>query len=129
MPECKKIKRPKRILCIGDLDSLIKLHTRAISAPAYGNVDFDEGFNDPPDTWAMVTTVKGKTFFDGAETETPITHEIGIRFDSTVTAETWITLNNERLDILNVEDLDGRQEWMWLQCTDRGDVAKDATKA
>lgn len=122
MPSCQPIKRKRRNVCIGDLDSLVTLENRSIQAPEFDTVDFDESFTAPnPAVWALVETVRGKTFFDGANTELDITHWIYINFDSTVTAETWVKLEDgRRMDILRVEDLDERSDFMLLHCTDKG---------
>lgn len=129
MSRCIRIKRKNRKVCLGDLDSLITLENRAIQAPDFDTVDFDEEFTSPnPPVSAMMQTVNGKTFFDGVSTETDITDWIYIRFDVTVTAETWVKLDDgSRLDILRVEDLDRRSEFMLLHCTDRG--KKEGSKA
>lgn len=129
MSKCQFIRRKNRKVCIGDLDTLITLENRAIQAPDFDTVDFNEEFTAPnPPVFAMLQTVSGKTFFDGVSTELDITDWIYIRFDVTVTAETWVKLDDgSRLDILRVEDLDRRSEFMRLHCTDRGD--KEASKA
>ncbi len=129
MSKCKFIKRKRRNICIGDLDTLITLENRNIQAPDFNTVDFDEVFTEAvPDVWAMIETVRGKTFFDGVNTEKEITHLIYIMFDSTVTAETWVKFSDgRRLDILDVENLDERSDFMLLHCQDLG--TKEAGKA
>lgn len=129
MPRCISIKRKRRNVCIGDLDSMITLENRAIQAPEFDTVDFQEEFTAPnPPAWALIETVRGKTFFDGVSTEKDVTHWIYINFDVTVTAETWVKLDNgRRLDILRVENLDERSDFMLLHCDDRGD--KEASKS
>ncbi len=128
MPRCIKIRRKKRKICIGDLDTEIILQNRVLTEPLFDSVDFDETFNPVATVLAMVNTVSGKTFFDGVNTDVNITHEIGIRFDATVTTETWIELNGNRIDILDVNNLEERGEWMLLTCVDRGSTSKNATK-
>lgn len=129
MPECISIKTKKRVVCIGDLEHVITIENRAIAAPVFSTVDFDETFTAPnPAVRAAINTVRGKTFFDGVSTETDITHDIYINFDAAVTAETWILLDDgRRLDILRVENLDERSEFQLLECNDRG--SKIASKA
>lgn len=129
MPKCIRIKRKKRQICLGDLDSLITLENRNIQAPEFDTVDFDEVFTEAiPDVWAMIETVRGKTFFDGVNTEKDITHLIYIMFDLTVTAETWVKFNDgRRFDILDVENLDERSQFMLLHCQDKG--TKEAGKS
>lgn len=128
MPRCVPIRAKRRKLCIGDMEHQITLENRAIQPPVFGSVDFTEDFTGNPPVWALIETVSGKTFFDGVSTEIDVTHWIFIEFDVTVTAETWIKLEDgRRLDILNVEDLDERSDFMKLQCNDRG--AKTASQA
>lgn len=128
MPKCVKIQRRHRKPCIGDLSDEIILQNRAIAPPVFGDPDFDETFTNTATVWASIKTVAGKTFFDGVNTETLITHEILIRYDSTVTAETWIEFESRRFDILDVDDFEERHEWMYLTCTERGSNTLDATK-
>jgi SPP1 family predicted phage head-tail adaptor len=128
MASCKKLRRKKRQICLGDLDTQIILQNRVLTAPLFGTPDFDETFTTTDTVWAMVNTVSGKTFFDNTGVGTNITHSVGIVFDSSVTAETWIELDGNRLDILQKENLDERGEWLILTCVDRGAVAKNASK-
>ncbi len=128
MSRCTKIRRKKRKICIGDLDTEIILQNRVLTEPLFDSVDFDETFSTAATVLAMVNTVSGKTFFDGVNTDINITHQIGIRFDATVTAETWIELNGNRIDILDVDNLEERGEWLILICVDRGLITKDASK-
>jgi len=123
-----KIRRKKRQVCIGDLDTEIVLQNRSIVPPVSGSSDFDENFTPNSTVWAAVNTVSGKTFFDGVGTETNITHEIFIRYDVTITAEVWVLLDSRRFDILDVEDLDERNEFMKLLCVDRGSDSLLASK-
>lgn len=128
MPRCETIKRRHRKICIGDLDTPIIIENRSITEPVFSSFDFTETFtNDDPYTWAMVETVSGKTFFDGVNTESIVTHHIYINFDADVTAESWVKIGSNRMDILQVENLEERSEFMKLICSDRG--TKEASKA
>lgn len=129
MSKCIKIQRKKRQICLGDLDQQITLQDRNITEPDFGKVDFGENFIKKDIIWASVNTVSGKTFFDGVNTESIITHEFMIRYDVSVTAETWILYDNNRYDILKTENYDGRKEFMKLICIDRGLSTLEATKA
>lgn len=122
MPTCQSIRKKRRNVCIGDLEDRVTLENRAIQAPEFDTVDFEEEFTAPnPPVWALLETVRGKTFFDGVSTEQDVTHWIYINFDATVTAETWVKLDDgRRLDILRVENLDERSDFMLLHCDDRG---------
>lgn len=120
MPDCTFIKRKHRKICIGDLDNLIKLQSRDIVAPVFDDVDFDEDFQDNSEVWAKIETHTGKTIFNGINTDFNITHDITIRFDSSVTTETWIEFDSRKFDIMMTEDLEERKEWLLLSCTVRG---------
>jgi len=100
MPKCVRIRRKKRQICIGDLNDVITLQDRAITAPLMG-VDATETFTDSnPDVWAMIETSAGETVFDGTDTEIDVTHKITIAFVDGITAETWILFKGTRIDIL-----------------------------
>lgn len=129
MAKCQKIKRKKRQVCIGDMSEEIILQDRAIGEPLFGNVDFGEDFTTNATVWASIESVAGETFFDGVNTETNITHRFYIRYDASVTAETWVEYDSRRFDILAVEDYDGRKMFMKLTCAERGANTINATKA
>ena len=124
MPRCAPIRKKRRNVCIGDMEDEITLENRDIQAPDFDTVDFDEKFTAPnPPAWSLIETVRGKTFFDGTGVEEDVTHWIYINFDVTVTSETWVKLpDGRRFDILRVENLDERSEFMLLHCVDRGDT-------
>jgi len=127
MAKCQFIKRKHRKVCIGDLNTLIKLQSRDIVAPLFDSVDFDENFQDTAEVLALIETQTGRTVFDGVDTDINITHKIVIRYDATVTSETWIELAGKRVDIIFVENLESRNEWMLLFCVMRG--VGEASKA
>jgi len=76
----------------------------------------------------MVKTINGRVLFNGVDTDEALTHEITIRYDSTVTAETWVELGDStRLDIIDTQDLEERNEYLVLLCNARG--TQEASKA
>jgi head-tail adaptor len=98
----------------------ITLQNRDIIAPFFGSADFDEDFTGDQDVQGIIKTIRGKTFFDGVSTETPITHEICINYLPGVTAETWILFKGRRIDILSVENCCEKDEVLILTCTEKG---------
>ncbi len=129
MPTCVKIRRKKRQPCIGDMDELITLQGRTLAPPTSG-VDATEEFADTdPDVWALVETVSGETLFDNTGTERDVTHNFLVNFIAGVTSETWVLFNNDRLEILSVEDLDERHEFLLLKATNRGIETNEANRA
>jgi hypothetical protein len=136
MAQCKKIRKPHRKVCVGDMDDVVVFQFRNISAPIFNTVDFTEDFTnmdeESPDSFALITTPNGKTWFDGVATEFKVTHEIYVPFDERITSEIWLTIEGEsedhRVDILSVNDLENRHEIMLLTCNDQGLVNRDATQ-
>ena len=124
---CTRIRKKKRQYCAGDLIDEVTIQNRNITAVLEG-VDFGEQFTENYVAMAAINTVNGKTYFDGINTESNITHEIGLRFDDTVTAESWILFEGRRFDILKLENLDERKEWMRAFCVERGLDSLDASK-
>lgn len=99
----------------------ITLQNRDIQAPDFGTVDFDEDFSNDNVVDAIVKTERGKTLFDGVNTDTPITHRICIEYLAGVTAETWILLSGgRRLDIIDVENCCEKDEVLILRCRETG---------
>lgn len=125
----KVVRRPRRKICIGDLNTRICLQKRTLTEPTFGQTEFGHDF-EGEEVWAKVVTTNGKTFFDGVNADINVTHEITIRYDSDVSASTWVELQNRtRLDVVDVEDLEERNEYLLLRCTDRGSKDKGATCA
>ncbi len=121
MPSCSITRGRRARVCLGDLDRRVTIHNRAITPPLYGTPDFSEAFTASATIWALIKSVDGKTFFDGVnQVDRAITHEIWIRYDSTVTAESWVELSGVLYDILRVEDMDNRHEFVKLTCSERG---------
>jgi len=113
--------RKRREPCLGDLRQRVKLHDRDIQVPKFGDPDFTEEFSGTKIVWASVKTIMGQTIFTGANVDVALSHEIIIRFDERVNSETWIEFEGNNLNIVNVEDLDERHDFMRLRCMKRGD--------
>ena len=125
---CTSWIRPKnRKICSGDLSTAMQIQVRSITAPVES--EYGLSFTDSKTVYGMVETVNGETVFDGTNTEQVITHRIYVRFDPSITAETWVLLDNERLNIVTVENLDAKREFQLLRCNNRGtaDNAVNAT--
>lgn len=120
MSTCKKIRYETRKYCIGDLKELITIYNRSIQAPSLGSVDFTENFEKNVTVFATIKTIRGETVFDQSNIERVVTHHIGIRYIDGLTQESWVDIGSKRLDIINVENLDERNEWLRLVCSARG---------
>jgi len=120
MPTCIKIRKKKQQVCIGDLIDRVTLQTRALTAPTGGSAFYTLDFTGT-EIWAMIETREGTDLFDGVDEQRLITHNVYVNFDSAITAESWLLMEStERLDILQVVNLDQRSLFMKLVCTDRG---------
>ncbi len=120
MAVCKPVKGQVRRVCIGDLDRVITLQTRSLTASLTATDASETFVDDPGEVFAMIKTVSGEVFFDGVDPERAVTHHFYIYFDETITSEIWVLFNNERFDVLSTEDLDERHEFMLLRATNRG---------
>jgi len=121
MSRCSRVGSRKRRVCAGDLNKLVTVQNRAIEAPDWNSPDFDEQFSNDSAAWAAIQTVTGKTFFDSVnQRDETMTHEIFIRYDSSVTSESWLLYDSRRFDILAVENLEERNEFLKLTCVDKG---------
>ena len=121
MTRCVKVGGRRRHLCPGDLDKRITLQNRDIVPPLFGVTDFTHAFTADSGRWANIQTITGKTMFDGVnQKDVALTHEMFVRYDLRITAETWILYDGRRFDIVAVEDLEERHEWQRLLCIDKG---------
>lgn len=120
----EKVGRLQRVLCIGDLDKRITLHTRSIKSPAQGAADFTEKFSESVDVWAKIETATGKTVFDGVSTDLTVTHEMFVRGRPGLTSETWIEHKDKLFDIVVKEDYEEDGDYFKLSCSIRGDRTK-----
>jgi len=120
MATCHKIKFKHRAICAGDLDRRIELQTRGFKN-CNTSVDFGQEFTKTKSTYAALVTARGKDIFAGANMETLVSHIFYIRYFDGLTSESWINYRSTRYDILEVENLDERNEFYALFCNVRGD--------
>ena len=128
MPRRTRIERRHRKVPLGDLRDRVKLVSRGI-APPKANAPTGAGatFARRRDVWASIMSVVGAQFFDGHNVDREVTHVLLIRYDATVTAETWVELSDgTHLDIVEVQDLERRREYLRLTCVERGLKSKAA---
>lgn len=128
MPKCVKIQKPLRKVCSGDMRDKITIQVRAIKPPVDG-VDFSEVFNQDKTLWSMLETKSGVEIFDGTNLKGVATHYFYIRYICNFTAEKWLKFKEEYYDILDVQNLDGRNEFLLLRCALRGTTTNPANYA
>jgi len=126
MPTCKRIVRRSRKICIGDMRERIQINLNTIKAPVDGSVDFSEAFKEIEIVWAMLETKSGVEIFDGTNIIGIATHFFYIRFLPNVNFKNWIRFKEQFFVILDVENLEERDEFYLLRCSLRGDDNKPA---
>ena len=129
MPKCISIKKPSREVCIGDMRDKVVLQVRTITPPSAGGTDFTEVFTADKTVWAMVKTKEGKEIFDGTNLKGVVTHYVYIRYIANTTFESWVKFNSKYYDIIDVQDLDERHEFLLLRCSERGTTSNLANFA
>ena len=130
MAICDKIVKKNRGICIGALNKLIIIQTRAITSPIAGsNTNFTESFTNLKTVWALINTVSGETLFDGTGIERVVTHVFFIRKLANVSIEHWIKYNSEYYDILNVENFDEDGLFLKINTAKRGTTSNSANYA
>lgn len=126
---CDAIKIKSRKICIGDLTSRVKLQTRSLTAGNSGSIESIETFTDIVEVWAAIETTRGSQLWDGVEVSNPFTHKIYIRYRNDIEFTEWLEYSNEKYDIVDVENLEHKNEWLLLMCTRKGDKTKEANFA
>ena len=120
MPQCIKTKFKRRGICAGDLDRLIVIDGRTLTTPKT-SVDFEQTFAQEKKVWAALETSKGRQMFFTTNLDVAVTHVFGIRWFAGLDSENWIKYKNELYDIIEVENLDERDEFYIVYCNVRGD--------
>lgn len=121
-------RRNRRIIALGDLNEKISLQTRVQqSAFESGNNSDQEVFSTIATPWCCVETYRGKNYFDNIEQGANPTHVFIIRYRPLTTQEYWIIYRGTRFDILDVENLDERSEFLKFMCKASGEVTTTPT--
>jgi len=129
MPKCQQVRRKNRNVCIGDMRDKIILQSRTITPPSAGGSDMTEAFVTTKTVWALVETRQGVEIFDNSNLVGIATHYFYIRYSVGVTAETWIQFKSKYYDILDIQNLEERDEFMLLRCNERGSTSRASNYA
>jgi SPP1 family predicted phage head-tail adaptor len=133
MAKCKKLRRIKTEVCIGNMTKRIVIYQRVLTPPSNAftssSPDYTEEEVVLATVWAMVATPKPKIFFDGVSTDDKITDIFYIRYIVGITAQNWIIYNGYRYDIDSVENMDENSLFIKINAIIRGEVDKEASEA
>ncbi len=132
MPKCINIQKKDRKVCVGDMRDKVVIQVRTITPPSAGGSDFTEVFSSDKTVWAMIETRKdGKEIFDGTGLKGVATHYIYIRYiyNLETTFESWVKFKSKYYNIIDVQNLDERDEFLLLRCSERGTTSNQANFA
>lgn len=130
MAICKPMPANHRKLCAGDLIHEVQVLEKSLVPPVAGSVDYKIEFDQDksPVVFASLSTPRGKVIFDNTGTGRDVTHVFGLYFNPDYTSENVVLFDGRFFDVLDVNDLDERHEWMVLSCAERGDIGNKANR-
>lgn len=90
------------------------------------NGQTSEVFDNVRDDVAIIKTLRGKSVFDGTNTQRVATHELRLAYRDDIGAEQWVRRFNttKRLKILTAENCCEDDTVLILMCTERGEDSK-----
>jgi SPP1 family predicted phage head-tail adaptor len=91
-----------------------------MAAPT-STVDFGENFDSGKTVWAALKTTQGREMFYTTNMDEAVSHIFYVRWYDTLTSDLWVRFNGENYDIVQVENLDERDQFAALYCNVRGD--------
>lgn len=108
----------------------IKLQTRRLSTRLGGSESATFSTVAGGDVLAIVCTPKGKTVFDGVNTEEDVTHTFHLAHPGfEVTRDHWVLLGTKRYRVLRATNCCEADERWLLECTERGATDRVAANA
>jgi SPP1 family predicted phage head-tail adaptor len=114
-------RRRRRVVALGDLNEKISIQTRNQQSQFESTTGAaQEVFTTVATPWALVETYRGQNFFDSIEQGLNPTHVFYIRNRPMTDEEAWLLYRDSRFDILDVENLDERSEFLKLTCRATG---------
>ena len=119
MARCRKIRRTKTQLCVGDKSCLVTLWDRDIKAPDTTTTAATERYSDPCAIWASISTPRPvELFADNNTLLGTVTHKIGIEYIPRVlsVARTRIEFEGQYYRLLRQEDPEERHLELILSC-------------
>ena len=124
----------KRKLCTGSLRSQVELYLRTLTPPAFSSQDNRQVYTLIDTIPAAVQTINGIDIFDGVEKSgtdgIPATATVlfFVRFRMDITAENFLQHDGVNYQILRVEPIDLRGEFLKIFAASRGDLTLEAAR-
>lgn len=128
MPARQVMKRPRRKVSVGDLRDRVIVHLTSI-APARGGGT--SKLFTPIATLSMKVETLGQTAhgFNSVNIREQPTHRFTTRWRTDINAELFLEFNGNHHEILELENLEGRNEYLVMKCRVTGAVEKEASAA
>lgn len=123
MAGCNKIHSSSRSVCIGNMDRLIALQSRTLTAPTGGDSDYEETMVTIASVYALVETPGSDTQFGTISipgSTNFFSHVFYIRYRTDVTNETFVLMNGVYYDILHITNLEETDRFLKLDCVRSG---------
>ena len=123
MASCNKIHSSNRSVCIGNMDRLIALQSRTLTAPTGGDSDYEETMVTIASVYALVETPGSDAQFGSISLPgSPVffSHTFYIRYRADVTNETFILMSGIYYDILHITNLEETNRFLKLDCARSG---------
>lgn len=121
MSKCSRIKSKADKICIGDLNKLIKLEVNRKVSPASGNSYATVTTTEDLEVWAKQTSSKGVVSFGESNLEQVVTDYFYIRYLPDINITSSIVYDDKRYSIVDIENLNGNNEFLKISTNKRGD--------
>lgn len=118
----------KRSISPGDLRHKITIQKRAISPPSGSGVDYSSTFTDLATVSAAIESITPKQQFGDININENVTHKFYIRFMSGIDLNCWVLHENKRYPIVDIKNWNHLNQWLELQCNEKGSADKEASQ-
>lgn len=123
-----QINGKRRIVASGDLRYKLEIQLRTLTPPSGDGTDATLSMQTLKTVWGMMHTVSGQQFFSETSIKRDSTHLFYIRFiknsvferSGRLSAQEWVKHKGREYKILLVENLEEKDEFLALWCSERG---------
>ena len=120
MVSCVSINGRKRKICAGDLRLKIGLFNREITGNVSKTTAYNASFVGGITASAMLLTRSGAQIINGVSVTTKPTHDFYIRYKADIESTKWVIYNEVIYDVIEVENLEERNEFLKISCIKKG---------
>lgn len=117
---CGRIRQKASKICIGNLSKKVSIVTKTKQAPQLDSVDSLITTSAYKTVWAMQESRSGTATFDGTNTDAVYTDIFYIRYTDNIDITKSVQHNGINYKIVDVEDLNGNEEFLKILTNKRG---------